>query len=156
MTLIPVNLATEDELSEITLIRILAETKRYCVGMAYRRGGSGYLRRTVHGWNSASKGTPFIVLTDLDSCECPAQMIADWLPRGKHPNLLFRVAVHEVESWILADPVNLSDFLSLREAIAPTNTDELADPKATLINFARKSRSKATRQSIVPWIMHVA
>ena len=150
MTLIPVNLATEDELSEATLFRILAEINRYAVGAAYRRGGFGYLRRTIHGWNSAAKSIPFIVLADLDASECPAELISNWLPVAKHPNLLFRVAVREVESWLLADPANLSNFFTVPKALVPIDADALADPKASIVNLARKSRSRAIRDRIVP------
>ncbi len=150
MTPIPVNLATEDELSEVTLFKILAGIDRYAVGTAYRRGGFGYLRRTICGWNSAAKGIPFVVLTDLDTLECPAKLINDWLPVPKHPNLLFRIAVREVESWLLADPGNLSEFLTVQKALLPTETDALADPKAAIVNLARQSRSKAIRDRIVP------
>jgi len=150
MTPIPVNLATEDELSEITLIRVLASANRYAVGTPYRRGGFGYLRRTIHGWNNAAKSTPFVVLTDLDTYECPLRLISDWLLVPKHPNLLFRVAVREVESWILADPENLAEFPGLNRAWIPTNTDTIADPKAAIVNLARRSRSKTLRGRIVP------
>jgi len=150
MTPIPVNLATEDELSEITLLRVLADANRYAVGTAYRRGGFGYLRRTIHGWNSAARSVPFVVLTDLDTCECPPRLISDWLHVQKHPNLLFRVAVREVESWILADPRNLAKFLGVSRTLIPTDTDAIADPKAAIINLARTSRSKAHRDRIVP------
>jgi hypothetical protein len=61
MTLIPINLATEDELSEVTLLRILKDLDRYAVGAAYRRGGFGYLRRTIDGWNRAARGIPTTV-----------------------------------------------------------------------------------------------
>jgi hypothetical protein len=150
MALIPVNLATEDELSEITLLRILAKMNRYAVGTAYRRGGFGYLRRTIHGWNSAARGIPFIVLADLDDSECPATLINDWLNTEKSPNLLFRVAVREVESWVLADPENLSRFLNVSPALAPTDTDVIADPKAAIVNLARKSRSAGIRNRMAP------
>jgi len=150
MTLIPVNLATEDELSEVTLCRVLAQINRYSIGTAYRRGGFGYLRRNIQGWNSAAKGKPFIVLTDLDKNECPARLINDWLRVARHPNLLFRIAVRAVESWLLADPANLSEFFSLRKTLIPTNTDAIADPKAAIVNLARKSRYRAIRDRIVP------
>jgi hypothetical protein len=150
MTLIPVNLATEDELSEVALFRILEFVKGYAVGNPYRRGGSGYLRRTIAGWNKAAKGIPFIVLTDLDAYECPAELIQDWLPVPKHQNLLFRVAVHEVESWLLADYANFSAFLGIRATMIPTDPDSLMDPKATLVQLARKSRSRLIRDSIAP------
>ena len=150
MTRIPVNLATEDELSEVTLITVLAQVNRYEIGVAYRRGGFGYLRRTIHGWNQAAKGVPFIVLTDLDTVECPARLINDWLQTAKHPNLLFRVAVREVESWILADPGNLSEFLGVKRALIPAETDAIENPKAAIVGLARRSRSKAVRESIAP------
>jgi hypothetical protein len=150
MTLIPVNLATEDELSEVTLSKILAELGRFAVGTAYRRGGSGYLRRTIAGWNRAARSMPFVVLTDLDTYECPARLLNDWLVGPKDPNLLFRVAVREVESWILADPERFSEFLGIRKALIPTNTDGIADPKAVVVDLARKSRSRDIRDRIVP------
>ena len=147
---IPVNLATEDELSEVTLYRILSLINGYAVGTLYRRGGFGYLRRTVVGWNQAAKSIPFIVLTDLDAYECPAELIGDWLRVLKHQNLVFRVAVREVESWILADTINFSKFLGVRTTLIPTDPDSLLDPKAKLVEIAKKSRSKWIRDSIVP------
>ena len=150
MTLIPVNLATEDELSEMVLFRILAAINRFSVGTAYRRGGSGYLRRTIHGWNKAARGIPFIVLTDLNSIECPPRLISDWLPEDLHPNLLFRIAVREVESWLLADPARLSEFFHVENALIPVNPDTIEDPKAAIMSIARKSRSKDIRDGIVP------
>src|SRR5690349_4586801 len=110
MSLIPVNLATEDELSEVVLRKILAHLNRYAVGNCYRRGGFGYLQRTISGWNRAARGIPVIVLTDLDQCACPPNLLNNWLNAPCHPNLLFRVAVREVEAWLLADPVHLSQF----------------------------------------------
>jgi hypothetical protein len=150
MTLIPVNLATEDELSEVVLFRVLAEIKRFAIGTAYRRGGFGYLRRTINGWNRAAKGIPFIVLTDLDDAECPARLIGNWLRENKHPNLLFRIAVHEIESWLLADPAGLSEFFTIKDELIPPNPDAIKDPKATIVRIAQKSRSREVRERIVP------
>ena len=100
---IPVNLATEDELSETVLLKVLKHLNRFAVGNCYRRGGYGYLRKTISGWNGAARGIPFVLLTDLDDCECPQKLLETWLGTTRHPNLLFRVAVREVESWLLAD-----------------------------------------------------
>lgn len=133
MNPIPVNLATEDELSEAVLIRLLTFVGRYAIGTPYRRGGYGYLRRTIHGWNQAAGGVPFIVLTDLDRCECPAALKGDWLKKPLHPNLLFRVAVREVEAWLLADAANLAAFLGISGKFVPAGPDDLTDPKAVLV-----------------------
>ena len=109
MNSIPVNPATEDELSEIVLLRMLSYVGSYSVGTSYRRGGFGYLRSTISGWNHAAKGIPFIVWTDLDRYACPSMLIDEWLP-FRHPNFLLRIAVREVEAWLLGDGSNLSDF----------------------------------------------
>jgi hypothetical protein len=151
MITIPVNLGTEDELSERVLLQITRRVRRgYYVGTAYRRGGFGYLRRTVAGWNRAAQGRPFIVLADLDNHTCPRALIDEWLPQPQHPNLLFRVAVREVEAWLLADSKNLSLFLGVREDAIPVDPESLQDPKRALIELARSSRSSSVRDRIVP------
>jgi hypothetical protein len=150
MTLIPVNIATEDELSELTLLRLLTSINRFAVGRAYRRGGFGYLRRTVEGWNAAARGIPFIVLTDLDAGTCAPRMIAEWLSAPKHPNLIFRVAVREVEAWLLADSHGLSEFFGIKKAVIPSQPEVLPNPKAALVDLARRSRYRKIRNGIVP------
>lgn len=57
---IPLNLAVEDELCENVIRAILRQSaKRIVLGTSYRKGGFGYLRRTIRGFNNAAKGTPF-------------------------------------------------------------------------------------------------
>lgn len=151
MSGIPVDVAVEDELSEFVVAKLLAAAKPvYHVGVTYRRGGFGYLRRTINGWNAAAKGKPFIVLTDLDNALCPADLIEEWLTSAPSPNLLFRVAVREVEAWLLADVNNLARFLRVAERLVPPNPDSIPDPKAVLIALAGQSRLKFVRDSLLP------
>jgi len=151
MSSIPVNLAVEDELSEAVLRQLLHFLSRgFAVGRAYRRGGSGYLRRTIHGWNRAARGTPFVVLTDLDRYLCPKALVGDWLSEPQHANLVFRVAVREVEAWLLADVVNFARYLAVQQAWMPARPDTVPDAKRALVDLARKSRSSDVRHRIVP------
>jgi hypothetical protein len=148
---IPVNLATEDELSETVLRKLLDHADRgYAIGTAYGRSGFGYLRRTINGWNRAAQFVPFIVLTDLDLRLCPTELIEDWLREPRHPNLLLRVAVREVEAWLLADRSNFARYLRVAEKWIPLDPDGLRDPKAALVGVARRSRSERVRDRIVP------
>ncbi|SPE41130.1 hypothetical protein SBA3_410042 [Candidatus Sulfopaludibacter sp. SbA3] len=72
--IIPVNLANEDELSEVVLRRLLDHVDRgFAIGAAYGRRGFGYLRSTIPNWNRAARQVPLIVLTDLDRHTCPAE-----------------------------------------------------------------------------------
>ncbi len=146
--LIPINLAVEDALSEAVLRKILQA--RYDVGDCYKRGGFGYLKKNIHGFNNASKGMPHIVLTDLDMRECAPTLIEEWLQVPIHHNMLFRVAVREVESWVLADRDRFAKFLGIRKTLVPVNVDAIDDPKKCLINLARKSRKRNLREDIVP------
>ena len=121
----PVNLAVEDDLSEVVLRTMLHKSGRqYAVCFCYGRSGFGYLKRKIVGFNNAAKGTPFLVLTDLDKKECAPLLIQEWLQVPKHPNLLFRIAVRSVESWLLADRTSFASYLGVqRNSIPVFQTD---------------------------------
>ncbi|MBK9171300.1 MAG: hypothetical protein IPM24_28125 [Bryobacterales bacterium] len=150
--MIPVHIGVEDLLSEAVVRRLLLECSgHYAVGEVFNRGGFGYLRKTVRGWNRAAAGVPFVLLTDLDSkYPCPLALIQDWLQEPQSPNLLFRIAVQEVESWLLADRTNLAAFLRVSPKLLPDDPEAIADPKAALIQIAAKSRQRDLRDGIVP------
>ena len=149
---IPINLAVEDRLSEAVLRRILSHSDRgYALGACYKRGGYGYLKKNIRGWNAAARSVPFIVLTDLDaSYPCPGALILDWLPLQQRHNLLFRVAIREVEAWLIADRTNLAAFLRVPERLIPENPDRVPDPKRAIVELARKSRDRWMRERIAP------
>ena len=148
---IPIHLVVEDELSEAVLREILRQSERsFAVGAAYRRGGSGYLRTNVKRFNHGAKGTPFILLTDLDKNECAPMLIQEWLTDPLHPNFIFRVAVHEVEAWILADREAFAHFLGISPRDIPPEVDSIQDPKEKLISLARTSPKRDLRNSLIP------
>jgi hypothetical protein len=148
---IPVNLATEDELSEAILRRLLDNAGTgYAIGAAYGRRGFGYLRATIASWNRAARFVPFVILTDLDSRPCPSELIDAWLGEPRHPNLVLRVAVREVEAWLLADRSNLAQYLRVSEKWVPQDPDALLDAKTALVDAARRSRSMEVRERVVP------
>jgi len=93
---------------------------------------------------------PHIVLTDLDMGECAPTLLNEWLLVPAHHNLLFRVAVREVESWVLADRDRFAKFIGIRKTLVPVNADAIDDPKSCLINLTRKSRKRNLREDIVP------
>src|SRR5260370_4619563 len=152
MSPIPVHIAIEDDLSEVGVRRLLGDTDGgYSVGTAFGRTGYGYLRGTVRKWNAAAAaGVPIILLTDLDRHPCPSALINTWLDVAPHPNLIFRIAVREVESWVLADREGFSELFVISSVLVPAEPDKLGDPKQTLVNLARRSRRRAVKESLVP------
>ena len=146
-----INLAFEDSLSESVLrVLLLGSGRCYEVATLYTGGGFGYLRQRVRGFNNAAKGIPFLLLADLDTAECAPVLVREWLPVSPHPNLLFRIAVRAVESWLLADRENLARFLGIRVELVPFGSDSIVDPRSVLIRLASKSRNRRLRDDIVP------
>jgi hypothetical protein len=152
-----VNIAIEDALSESILERLLAETgKSFSINTRYNRGGYGYLKRMTPGFNNASRTIPFIVLTDLDANECPASLLQDWLQHPKNQNFLFRVAIREVEAWLLADRKGFAKYLGISEVLVPNDAERIPNAKEALIGLAARSRKRKLREAIVPAIRSTA
>jgi hypothetical protein len=75
--------------------------------------------------------------------------VSQWLP-NRQTTMLLRVVVRELESWLLADHENMATFLSVSKELVPGNSEQLPDPKEEVVRLARRSRSKAIRESLVP------
>jgi hypothetical protein len=147
---IPIHLVVEDDLSDALLRKILKESNNdFAVGTSYGKRGYRYIQRKVQAFNMAAKGTPFLVLSDLEA-ECAPAQVKAWLPIPKHHNLLFRIAVREIEAWLLADRAGFASFLGINKESIPRNADVIHNPKQLVINLARRSRKRALRQAIVP------
>lgn len=70
-----------------------------------------------------------MVLADLDRTECAPRLIRDGLPIEKHPNLVFRAAVREVGSWVLAHRKAFASYLGTSQKRIPLNVDKIIEPK---------------------------
>jgi len=155
---IPLNLAVEDELSEHVIRRVVNDASRsFQIGAVYRKGGSAYLKQRLLAFNHACRITPYLILTDLDRIPCAPELIEDWFrctldryPSLKHSNLLFCIAVREVEAWLLADRDSCARFLGIATHLIPSQPDQISDPKEELVKLAARSRYRQVRQDIVP------
>lgn len=148
-----VALATEDELSEAVGLKLLAEHPVLVSSaspMLLRRGGFGYLRARMDSWKQIARRQLVFVLTDLDRVSCPMALLEDWLGAERQcpPNLLLRIAVREVESWLLADQEALTVLMGSKVR-SPGSPDELPDPKQYLIGLAKKA-PRAVKENLVP------
>ena len=141
--------AVEGTLDEVVL-RKLAEDVGLSVGRVFGRNGKSHLKAIIDGYNRAARFSPWIVLVDLDNdFECAPSLRAEWLSTPAE-RMCFRVAVREIESWLLADRSGIAAFLGVSKSRIPRNVDDLDDPKQTLIDLARGSRRKAIREDMAP------
>jgi hypothetical protein len=150
MALIPLNLVFEDQISEYVMIKLTEKTGKFRISNSYSEGGFGYIKKNLNGFNEASKGYPFFVLTDLDNVHCAPELIRDWLKFPKHSNLIFRIAVREVEAWLLADIEGFSKYTGISKANFNLRPEEIVDPKLELLNLIRKCRKRSIREDILP------
>jgi hypothetical protein len=135
-----VALATEDELTEAVGCRLLTETLGPLVPeFRLRQGGNGYLRTSIDKFSRFARTTPVVVITDLDRTVCAPQLLARWFgSRSKPEDLVLRVAVREVESWLIADHEGMSRLLGPRVRLPP-DPDGIADPKRLLLTLAKRA-----------------
>ena len=154
-----VTLAVEDRLSETVARRLIAD---YAPGLQVFETmglkGNNYLRQNLRQLNQiASNLRPALVFTDLDrSLSCPPALIHNWTegirqsPDLRSPDLLIRVAVLEIEAWLLADRHNAADWLSVAISRIPANPESIPNPKRLLIELAGRSRKRELRTALVP------
>lgn len=82
---------------------------------------------------------------------CPPMVPVVWIP-NRCDNMILRVVVQEIESWLLADVDGIAQFLGIAGAKVPKNPELLVDPKQTFVNLARLTRKKSLRDALVPRI----
>lgn len=110
--------------------------------------GNTYIKTKLKAFNDASEAIPHIILTDLDDIDCAPTLVNEWINYQLSPKLLFRIAEKEVESWIMADRNRFASFMGIPVSKVPSDTQVIANPKLTLINFARKSKKKKIKDII--------
>jgi len=153
-----VNLGVEDELSEHLLRVVLRQANRnYLIGSVYGKRGNGYLRRNLAAFNNAAAGSTHLILADLDLTPCPPRLIEEWFEcsiaeyrNHCHRNLIFRIAVREIEAWVIADRTAFAHFLGINCSLIPLNTEMISDPKLELLKLVRLSRYRSIKDDILP------
>ena len=143
-------LAVEDDLSEVISTKILKSFDIEVMAIV-KNNGNGYLRKKSAELNRSARKLDIFLLTDLDSPRsCPLELIRSWVKGPLNPKFLFRVAVMEVESWLMADREGIARFLSISVNHIPLSTDDIRDPKEFLVSLARKSKKSRLRDELVP------
>jgi len=119
-------------------------------GTVYGKSGKPHLRRQIQGYNNAARHSPWIVLVDLDrDAECAPPLCGQWVPDPAQ-HLCFRVAVREIEAWLMADAETLASFLSVARSRLAADPERLLEPKTEMVNLARHSRRREIREDMVP------
>jgi hypothetical protein len=137
--------------SDLAVVRKILTYVGCTVGIVQGRGGKSQLDRNLAGYNRAAQSAPWFVLRDLDhDAPCASALRDELLPVAAASEWMrFRIAVREVESWILADAGAVAKFLRIKRNLIPDDPDDLDDPKLTLIDLARRSPNESIKADMV-------
>lgn len=111
-------------------------------------GGRTKLKRDLARYQQLASRFRVLCIADTDG-QCAKQMRSEWLPSGSSANFALRFAVTETESWVMADRERFAEFLGISVARVPTDPDGLSDPKAALLELARRTRDRELRADMV-------
>lgn len=143
----------EDQLSETVMRKMISVYfPLYNIDIvAFGKRGRGYIQEKIKDFIKQNS-LYFFILVDLNSDECAPVLIKKWMNSPLQQNILFRIAVREVESWLLADTTGLSQFLNLSYPLVKKEVnipDNISHPKEKLISLADRSKKKDIKIDIV-------
>lgn len=144
----PVSAVVEGITDRAVLARLVEEAG-LSLGSVHGLKGKEWIRARIAQYNRAAEHSPWVVIVDLDSdAPCAASLVSGWVPQ-RAPRFCLRVAVREVESWLMADASELARYLGISASVVPADVDALTDPKSELVSLARRSPRRAIRQDML-------
>ena len=144
-----ISAAVEGHVDEAVVRRLIAHVGGQ-TGDVYGKNGKTALRQRINGYNNAARHAPWVVLVDLDNdADCAPPICDEWIP-APAPNLCFRIAVREVEAWLMADAQTLARYLGVELGKIATEPEKLERPKDAMVDLARRSRRRDIREDMVP------
>lgn len=151
--------SAEDELSRAVVAKladVVSEVEVNIVPLGHAHGGFGYIKKNLQKFCNLGVRERVIVLTDLDSAECPPSLRASWLASvpdfDDFPEyMVFCIAVREVEAWLMADFQAFATFFSVSpSAVRKGVINNVVNPKEHLVTTIRESSVRSIREAIVP------
>jgi len=144
-------LLVEGEIDEIVGSKLLNQYG-LIKSVTYGKEGFGYIKNKINEFNkSIAVSSVLLVLVDfMDTGHNCVVEARDDLVMYPNKGLVLRIAVKEIESWLLADRVNIAKFLRVARSRIPRDPESVADPKQKLINIVRHSNSASIRRAILP------
>jgi hypothetical protein len=145
----PVTIAVEGP-ADTEVARKLLRHVGLSDGPVYEAGGKSKLDQKLQAYNNAARNAPWFVLRDMDQDAPCAPALVERLLEAPARCMRLRIAVHQGESWLLADAERIAAFLHVQVKAVPQAPDTLTNAKQALVNLARASRSRDVRAAFVP------
>jgi hypothetical protein len=141
----------EDDITHLVMLKMFDQfPKCFSEHCSIHCHGFGKIKKNILAYNNAANYGYYFIITDLDKNECAPSLIGDWLPVKHGEKLVFRVAVREIESWLLADRNNFASFFRVSRDLIPLSPENEPDPKKIIFSLARRSQKRDIREGIPP------
>jgi 5S rRNA maturation endonuclease (ribonuclease M5) len=114
------------------------------------KGGIAHIEQRIEKYNQLARIFPVLCLVDLDRYECAPVRIQALISQHQHAHLYIRVAVKQIEAWLLADQENLAKFIGVPINRIPQRPDEIDNPKLVVVDIARHSHKKDIQRDMIP------
>lgn len=137
--------------SEVIFLRSLFYRLGVSVGTVYGQKGIDHFKQQAAGFAVRGRYSPILLLADFCDLhsDCIVQAVRELVP-DPPPLAHVRLAVRELESWVLASRSRVALYFGVSLAHVPTDPDELDDPKLSLVNLARRSPYRRRGSMFVP------
>lgn len=136
--------------TDVPVVSRLFELVGLELGTVYGLRGKNLLDQRLPAYNNAARHSQWFALRDLNGdAPCAAGLVEALLPH-RAAGMCLRIAVRATESWLLADRDRMSEFLSVPVHRIPADPEAIDNPKLYLVNLARRSRKRASREDMVP------
>lgn len=142
-------LAVEGDLDAAVLVRLLSELGLPSPNDVVGRSGKDFILARLDKYNAAAEVMPVVVVLDLDREECAPGFVQSLLSTPSL-QMCLRVAVREIEAWLLADRAGIASHLHVASALVPPHPENEPDPKQVMADLARRSRLRWIREEVAP------
>lgn len=141
----------EDRLTEAVLLKcVRTALPAYSVARTEVKSGRGNVQRELQAYANLAKVMPVLIGVDLDNDSCAPALLRNWERLPPQPGLILRIAVREIESWVLADKRRIAAFMGAPPKEVPERPDALSDPKRSLLEVAREHAPSELKADLVP------
>lgn len=140
-------------MTDAPILRKIAEELGFSIAEIWEKGGSGNIKKYLASYNQAAQNIPhqpWFVVLDLDQKECAPSYARECLYQAS-PNMIFRIAVREIESWIMSDREHFAKFFRIPKEKIPLFPDEEINPKRKLVQLVKEyCNDKNIQLDIIP------
>lgn len=149
MSPIEINFVVEGTI-DAAVARRLIRLRGAIPGMERVTRGKGTFMAVLPKYNAAARFQRWLAIRDLDHDAACAPTLIRAHQVQPHEFWSYRIAVREVEAWLMADRDAFANALGVRIAAIPTQPEVISDPKLVIVNLARQSRRRDVRLGLVP------